>query len=72
MGVEPDASFEQRARDEAKERGWSYEKLKGDIGMIQRLVNGEWNEKEFLVVQSGQRIVASYDDGIISTKAVEP
>jgi hypothetical protein len=65
MGVEPDQSFEQRAREEAKTRGWAFEKLAGDIGMIQRLVNGEWNEQEFLVVEPGHRIVASYDDGII-------
>jgi len=65
MGIEPDASFEQRARDEAVKRGWAFEKLAGDIGMIQRLVNGEWGEKEFLVVPPGYRIVASYDDGII-------
>ena len=69
MGVEPDASFEQRAREEAAARGWAFEKLAGDLGMIQRLVNGEWNEKEFLVVPPGRRIIATYDDGIISAEA---
>jgi hypothetical protein len=69
MGVEPDGSFEQRARDEAAARGWVFEKLAGDLSMIQRLVNGEWNEREFLVVPPGRRIIATYDDGIISAEA---
>jgi hypothetical protein len=72
MGIEPDGSFEQRSRDEAAKRGWTFEKVAGDIGMIQRLVNGEWDEKEFLVVSPGQRIIANYEEGIISTEAVNP
>ena len=72
MGIEPDGSFEQRSRDEAAKRGWTFEKVAGDIGIIQRLVNGEWNEKEFLVVSPGQRIIANYEEDIISSEAVNP
>ena len=70
MGVEPDASFEQRAREEAAKRNWAFEKITGDIGMIQRLVNGEWSEKEFLVVLPGYRIAATYDDGVVASEPV--
>jgi hypothetical protein len=69
MGIEPDGSFEQRAREDASTRGWAYEKIGGDIGLIQRMVNGEWNPKEFLVVPPGQHIEASYDDGVIKAVA---
>lgn len=72
MGIEPDDSFERRSRDEAARRGWTFEKVAGDIGMFQRLVNGEWNHKEFLVVYPGQRIIANYEEGIISTEAANP
>jgi hypothetical protein len=65
MGVEPDGSFEQRAHDDAAKRGWTFEKISGDISLIQRLVNGEWDPKEFLVVPPGHCIAASYDDGVI-------
>lgn len=68
MGVEPDSSFEGRAREEAAERGWKFEKLVGDMGIIQRLVNGDWNEQEFLVVPPGWRIKADYDAGILSAE----
>ena len=69
MGIEPDGSFEQRARDEAAKRGWTLRKVAGDISLIQRLVNGEWDPKEFLVVPPGHRIAASYDDGVIKAVA---
>ena len=59
-----------RTRDEAAKRGWKFEKLAGNLAMIQRLVNGVWDAKEFLVVPPGHRIAARYDEGIISAEAV--
>lgn len=72
MGVEPDASFEERTRQDANGRGWAFEKIRGDIGLLQRFVNGQWGETEFLVVPPGFRIVAKYDEGVISAEPVEP
>jgi hypothetical protein len=72
MGVEPNGRFEERARQEAAERGWKFEKLRGDLGMVQRLVDGVWEEKEFLVVPAGSRIVATYDGGIIAAERTQP
>jgi hypothetical protein len=65
MGVEPDDSFAKRAEAEAAGRGWEFEKLSGDMSLIRRLVNGEWDSRDFLVVQPGQRVVARYDDSVI-------
>jgi hypothetical protein len=65
MGVEPDSRFERRSRDEALNRGWKYEKIAGDIGMIQRLVNGEWDPKEFLVVSPSHTVAPSYDEKVM-------
>jgi len=72
MGVEPNASFEARARQEAAERGWKFEKLQGDLGMVQRLVDGVWDDREFLVVPAGHRVVAHYDEGILGSEKVAP
>jgi hypothetical protein len=36
--------------------GWHYDELKGDSCLMQKLVDGIWNEKEFLVVNPGQKI----------------
>ena len=65
MGVEPDDRFERSAREEAAGRGWDFETVQGDMGLIQRLVDGPWSEGEFLVTLPGSRVVASHDGRII-------
>jgi hypothetical protein len=70
MGVEPDDSFERKTRDEAEKRGWRFEKIKGNLALIHRLLNGPWDEADFLVVEPGQRVVAHYDQGIIAAEKV--
>lgn len=62
MGVEPDDRFEQAARRTAEEKGWAFVKERGDLRLIRKLVNGEWDEDEFLVVPPGHRIVVDYAD----------
>ncbi len=71
MGIEPDDGFAQRTRAEAARRGWAFEKVRGDLSLIQRLVDGRWDESEFLVVQPGQRVVARYEEGIIASEAAD-
>jgi hypothetical protein len=65
MGIEPDDRFERQAREEAARRGWNFEKLAGDMTLLQRLVDGPWNEDRFLVVPPGGRVAASFDEKII-------
>ena len=48
------------------EKGWQFEDLPGDLGLLQRWLDGEWSEAEFLVAQPGQKIVPSYNEGIIA------
>ncbi|MFA5783425.1 MAG: DUF1638 domain-containing protein [Phycisphaerae bacterium] len=49
--------------------GWQYDELKSDSGLMQRLVDGKWNTKEFLVVKPGEKIEAAVDeDGIINCR----
>lgn len=68
MGIEPDDRFERHARELAKTRDWKFDKLAGDMRLIQALVDGPWDEDRFLLVQPGQRIVASFDKTIINTE----
>jgi hypothetical protein len=70
MGIEPDDRFERQARQQAAERGWTFEKLTGDMTLIQRLVDGPWDDARFLVVPPGSRIAASYDEQIVKTEGL--
>jgi hypothetical protein len=50
----------------AEHLGWNYDILKGDSGLMQRLVDGVWDEREFLIVKSGQKITEDLtNEGII-------
>jgi uncharacterized protein DUF1638 len=65
MGIEPDASFEARTRELAAERGWEFEALEGDMGLLGRLVNGPWDPADFLVLEPGQRVAATLGEEVI-------
>ena len=68
MGIEPDGQFERQAREESDQRGWTFDKVQGDRSLIQRLLDGDWQDHEILVVPPGKQIVAKYDEGIIAAQ----
>ena len=69
MGVEPDASFEGRARELAEERGWEFEALDGDLGLLRRLVSADWDGEDFLVLQPGERVAATLGPEVLRREA---
>ena len=69
MGIEPDDTYERQAKKIAEEHNWEYEKITGDLSLLRRFVNGDWNE-DFLIVPPGKQIQPSYDDNVIKTAAL--
>lgn len=67
MGIEPDDRFEAHARRDAEQRGWKFERLAGDMALIQTLVDGPWDEARFLVVAPGSAVAASFDDAVVKS-----
>ena len=45
--------------------GWEYTHLDGDPSLMERLINGPWDEKDFLVVPPGHQVFATNDERII-------
>jgi hypothetical protein len=64
LGHRPDVEAE--ARRAAEAHGWEFEIIEGSDRLIRALIDGDWNEEEFLIVQPGQRIAAAYDDRIVA------
>lgn len=57
--------FRQQVQKICADKGWEYEELNGDIRLLQCLVDGNWSEKDFLILQPGQKLVATFDEHII-------
>jgi len=70
-GLEPDGSFERRAREEAALHNWEFELISGDLRLFEALVSGVWDERDFLVVPPGWRVKASYDGDVIAKEPAE-
>ena len=68
-GLEAGGNFTAEAATEAAEKGWTFERLPGDLAWLGRLVGGDWPATEFAVAEPGQHIVASYDAGIVEAQA---
>ena len=45
--------------------GWNYLQFKGDEGLLERMMNGEFNLEEVLIVPPGKKTLQSYNDDII-------
>ena len=69
MGVEPNDSFRAGAEQRAKDRHLAFERLQGDMRLFQDLVNGNWQEEDFLTVPPGHRIGVSEDGQRIFAQA---
>jgi hypothetical protein len=68
-GLEAGGTSIAEAAAEAPEKGWSFERLRGDLAWLRRMVEGEWTEAEFVVAGPGQQIAASYDSAVVQVRA---
>jgi len=70
MGVGDIAAVEARAQAEAARRGWTFDRISGDVVLIHRLLAGDWDD-DFLVVQPGEQVHMSYDASVIGCARAE-
>jgi len=64
LGLPQGEAAQELAKAQAEKRGWRYEELAGDLALLRRLVNGDWNE-DFLSLNPGERLAMAVDDGVI-------
>lgn len=50
----------ERARQEAQARSWKLHEVNDDLRLLRMMVDGTWNEEEFLILKPGERIAPDY------------
>ncbi len=69
MPVDAAQGWEAEARDIATKRNWTYDRLDGDPGWLTRLLNGVWDEAEFLTLKPGEKVRLAADERLIAAEA---
>lgn len=59
------------ARTESESRGWRFERVPTDLGLIRRLLWGDWDD-DFAVIAPGERLEMSYDEDVMRVVEVRP
>ena len=59
------------AGDQAREKGWELETVAGSRVLLERLLAGAWDPDDFLVLQPGEAIDASWDARIVCPLRME-
>ena len=57
-----DPQFEQFARQAAKDYNWEFNKVEGEKGYLDALVNGPWDDQRFLTCPPNSRIEPDYSN----------
>ncbi len=65
MGLGDQSKVESMARKKAEREGWAFERIQGDNRLLKMLINGDWNDDEFLIVPPGYTINQNYKPGLI-------
>ncbi len=68
-GLGDSQRYEQMAQAKAEKEGWIYERKQGNRRLLELLINGNWDQEEFLVVPPGHTIKQAYDGGIMRAEA---
>jgi hypothetical protein len=52
------------------DQGWQYEEAEGDLGLLQRWLDGAWDTKDFLVLPPHSQVVPTFDERIIDAAPI--
>lgn len=70
LTTDPNATtaVETDARAQATKRGWTFERIPADFGLIHRLCDGDWADADFLIVPPGKTTHQTYEADILEAK----
>ena len=65
-GIGDIADNREISKEFAKSNKWEFEEVEGSINLIEKLINGEWDESDFLIVPPNHKIEPTNDLSIIT------
>lgn len=65
LGFGDSAAYRNYTKECADWLKWQYDEPSADDRLVKQFLDGEWTSGSFLVVEPGQKIAASHDDGIL-------
>lgn len=68
MGVGNGKQVEQLAQKDAVDRGWTFERIQGDLILVKKLLYAEWDD-DFQILQPGERLGMTFDEKIVCALA---
>jgi hypothetical protein len=71
LGIGDATPARERAKTEAAARAWSFEAIAGSLVLVRRLIDGDWDERDFLTLRPGERLAMSYDDDVVRAEAAD-
>ena len=68
-GLGESEKYKEYTKECAEFMDWQYDEIEGDSGLMQRFVDGQWSEEEFLQVSPGKKIAGNLTKpGIITAE----
>lgn len=67
-GVDGEAALKAQALAEADSSRWRFEEVEGSLTLLQRLIDGEWDAADFLIVPAGMTVKGTLGDSIVQAE----
>jgi len=68
LGFHDSKRYVRYTQECAEYLGWQYKEFYGDPGLLEGLIAGRWDERQFLIVPPEHFVAASHDDRILTAK----
>ena len=65
LGIGDATTARKKAQAEAIARGWTFVPIEGSAILVRRLIDGAWDERDFLTIRPGEQLAMSYADDVV-------